>query len=136
MLTVALAAGLWLAWSTLAPATAPGSGTLMLIGFALTLTGGLPIGFALALAALIFIWVEGALPGETVIAHILQDKKNFMKARAIRLLHFGGMLAGAILFPLMKSPEIKLFECMRPIPDTLVRIGPRPAGRAHPDGPR
>jgi len=50
--------------------------------------------------------------------------------------HFGGMLAGAILFPLMKSPEIKLFECMRPIPDTLVRIGPRPAGRAHPDGPR
>ena len=29
----------------------------MLVGFFITLFGGLPIGFALALAALIFIWV-------------------------------------------------------------------------------
>jgi membrane associated rhomboid family serine protease len=51
--------------------------------------------------------------------------------------HFGGMVAGAVLFPLMKPPQVKLFECMRPIPDTVVRIGPRPAGRApHPDGLR
>src|SRR5258705_8257546 len=35
----------------------------MLVGFFITLFGGLPIGFALALAALIFIWVEGTLPG-------------------------------------------------------------------------
>jgi hypothetical protein len=51
--------------------------------------------------------------------------------------HFGGMLAGAVLFPLMKPPQVKLFECMRPMPDTVVRIGPRAAGRAsHPDGLR
>ena len=25
--------------------------------------------------------------------------------------HFGGMLAGGVLFPLMKPPEIRLFEC-------------------------
>jgi membrane associated rhomboid family serine protease len=51
--------------------------------------------------------------------------------------HFGGMLAGAMLFPIMKPPDVKLFECMRPIPDTLVRIGPRPPPRApHPDGLR
>lgn len=30
-------------------------------------------------------FVEGALPGETVIAKILQDKKNFIKARAIKI---------------------------------------------------
>jgi membrane associated rhomboid family serine protease len=51
--------------------------------------------------------------------------------------HFGGMLAGAVLFPLMKPRQVKLFECMGPTPDTVVRIGPRPAGRAsHPDGIR
>jgi membrane associated rhomboid family serine protease len=44
--------------------------------------------------------------------------------------HIGGMLMGAVLFPLMKPPELKLFECMRPVPDTVVRIGPKPAGRA------
>jgi membrane associated rhomboid family serine protease len=44
--------------------------------------------------------------------------------------HFGGMLAGAILFPLMKPPGIKLFQCLQPIPDTVVRIVP---GRAAPE---
>jgi len=28
--------------------------------------------------------------------------------------HVGGMLAGAVLFPLMKQPGVKLFECIRP----------------------
>jgi membrane associated rhomboid family serine protease len=28
--------------------------------------------------------------------------------------HVGGMLAGALLFPLMKQPGVKLFECIRP----------------------
>src|SRR2546425_407356 len=51
--------------------------------------------------------------------------------------HFGGMLAGAVLFPLMKPSTVKLFECMRPIPDTVVQIGPKPAGRvSRPDGLR
>jgi membrane associated rhomboid family serine protease len=52
--------------------------------------------------------------------------------------HFGGMLGGAILFPLMKPSRIKLFQCMQPVPDTVVQIGPNPvarATRARPWGP-
>ena len=44
--------------------------------------------------------------------------------------HFGGMLGGGILFPLLKPRRIKLFQCLRPVPDTVVQIGPNPAGRA------
>ena len=44
--------------------------------------------------------------------------------------HFGGMLAGGVLFPLMKSPAVRLFQCMRPVPDTVVQIGPNPVARA------
>jgi membrane associated rhomboid family serine protease len=48
--------------------------------------------------------------------------------------HFGGMLAGAVLFPLMKPPGVKLFQCMQPLPDTVVRIVPgRDTGRSWPD---
>jgi membrane associated rhomboid family serine protease len=38
--------------------------------------------------------------------------------------HFGGMLAGAVLFPLLKPASVKLFQCMQPVPDTVVKIGP------------
>ena len=44
--------------------------------------------------------------------------------------HFGGMLAGGVLFPLMKPPGVKLFECLQPVPDTVVQIGPNRAARA------
>lgn len=44
--------------------------------------------------------------------------------------HFGGMLAGAILFPLMKPPFVRLFECRKPVRDTVVQIGPNRAARA------
>jgi rhomboid family protein len=48
--------------------------------------------------------------------------------------HFGGMLAGAVLFPLMKQSETKLFDCAPHVPDTIVQIGPRRSiGR--PSGP-
>jgi hypothetical protein len=40
------------------------------------------------------------------------------------------MLGGGILFPLLKPRRIKLFQCLRPVPDTVVQIGPNPAGRA------
>ncbi len=43
--------------------------------------------------------------------------------------HFGGMLAGGILFPLMKPRGVKLFQCLRPVPDTVVQIGRRPPAR-------
>ncbi len=59
----AVALALYLAWSALLPNSVPSAGALMALGFVVTLCGGLPIGFALALAALLFIWVGGTLPG-------------------------------------------------------------------------
>jgi membrane associated rhomboid family serine protease len=44
--------------------------------------------------------------------------------------HFGGMLAGAVLFPLMKPRHVRLFECVQPATETVVQIGPNPAARA------
>jgi TRAP-type C4-dicarboxylate transport system permease small subunit len=78
IVVVALVAGLYLAWDALAPASVPSSGTLMLIGFFITLFGGLPIGFALALAALIFIWVEGTLPGVIFAQQMARGIDNFV----------------------------------------------------------
>ena len=60
------------------PDVMPSSGTLMLLGFALTLAGGLPIGFALALAALIFIWAEGSLPGVIFAQQMARGIDNFV----------------------------------------------------------
>jgi membrane associated rhomboid family serine protease len=51
--------------------------------------------------------------------------------------HFGGMLAGAVLFPLMKPTGVKLFQCLQPVPDTVVQIGPsRLARTSRPDSLR
>src|SRR6266702_6935534 len=74
----AVIVGLYLAWDALAPASVPSSGTLMLLGFFITLFGGLPIGFALALAALIFIWVEGTLPGVIFAQQMARGIDNFV----------------------------------------------------------
>ena len=73
-----LIGGLYLAWDFLAPASVPSSGVLMLVGFFITLFGGLPIGFALALAALIFIWVEGTLPGVIFAQQMARGIDNFV----------------------------------------------------------
>src|SRR6266568_1540660 len=73
-----LIAGLYLAWDFLGPDSVPSSGTLMLTGFFVTLFGGLPIGFALALAALIFIWVEGTLPGVIFAQQMARGIDNFV----------------------------------------------------------
>ncbi len=73
-----LFAGLYQAWDDLLPATVPSSGTLMLVGFFITLFGGLPIGFALALAALTFIWVEGTLPGVIFAQQMARGIDNFV----------------------------------------------------------
>src|SRR5712671_6363351 len=71
-------AGLYLVWDFLAPDSVPSSQTLMLVGFFITLFGGLPIGFALALAALIFIWVEGTLPGVIFAQQMARGIDNFV----------------------------------------------------------
>jgi tripartite ATP-independent transporter DctM subunit len=73
-----LIAGLYIIWDLLLPASLPSSGTLMLAGFFITLFGGLPIGFALALAALIFIWVEGTLPGVIFAQQMARGIDNFV----------------------------------------------------------
>ena len=78
IIVAALVAGLYLAWDALAPNSVPSSGTLMLVGFFVTLFGGLPIGFALALAALTFIWVEGTLPGVIFAQQMARGIDNFV----------------------------------------------------------
>ena len=78
IVATAVIAGLYLAWDALAPDSAPSSQALMLVGFFLTLFGGLPIGFALALAALIFIWVEGTLPGVIFAQQMARGIDNFV----------------------------------------------------------
>src|ERR1043165_8521823 len=78
VIVTVLIAGLYLAWDALAPNAVPSSGTLMLVGFFITLFGGLPIGFALALAALTFIWVEGTLPGVIFAQQMARGIDNFV----------------------------------------------------------
>ena len=69
---------LYLGWDALAPDSVPSSGTIMLVGFVVTLAGGLPIGFAIALAALLFIWVEGTLPGVIFAQQMARGIDNFV----------------------------------------------------------
>ncbi|HEY4987606.1 MAG TPA: TRAP transporter large permease subunit [Bradyrhizobium sp.] len=78
LVATGIIAALYLGWDLVAPASVPSSGTLMLVGFFLTLLGGLPIGFALALAALIFIWVEGTLPGVIFAQQMARGIDNFV----------------------------------------------------------
>jgi tripartite ATP-independent transporter DctM subunit len=75
---VALLAAGWQAWSALAPGTLPRPGVLMSIGFFLGLCGGVPIAFSLALAALIFVWVQGTLPGVIVAQQMARGIDNFV----------------------------------------------------------
>jgi tripartite ATP-independent transporter DctM subunit len=75
---VAAVVGLWYGWSALASDSAPGAGILMLVGFAITMVGGMPIGFALALTALIFIGAEGALPGVIFAQQMARGIDNFV----------------------------------------------------------
>jgi tripartite ATP-independent transporter DctM subunit len=78
VIVAALIAGLYLAWDHFSPDTVPSSGALMLVGFFVTLFAGLPIGFALALAALTFIWAEGTLPGVIFAQQMARGIDNFV----------------------------------------------------------
>jgi len=78
VIVTALIAGLYLAWDHFSPDTVPSSGVLMLVGFFVTLFAGLPIGFALALAALTFIWAEGTLPGVIFAQQMARGIDNFV----------------------------------------------------------
>jgi tripartite ATP-independent transporter DctM subunit len=78
LVIVGVFTGVWLAWNALASITVPGPGPLMLIGFAISMCGGMAIGFALALAALIYIWAEGALPGVIFAQQMARGIDNFV----------------------------------------------------------
>ncbi len=78
LVAVAACVALDLAWDAVSPATVPSSQVLMLAGFVVMLAGGLPIGFALALAALIYIWVEGTLPGVIFAQQMARGIDNFV----------------------------------------------------------
>jgi tripartite ATP-independent transporter DctM subunit len=75
---VGLLVGLWLAGDALAPDLMPSTGALMLVGFVVALSGGMAIGFTLALAALLFIWAEGALPGVIFAQQMARGIDNFV----------------------------------------------------------
>jgi len=76
-IVVAIAAA-WLLWTALAPHSVPGSGLLMLLVFAVSMCGGMAVGFALALAALVYIWAEGTLPGVIFAQQMARGIDNFV----------------------------------------------------------
>ncbi|HZC96093.1 MAG TPA: TRAP transporter large permease subunit, partial [Bradyrhizobium sp.] len=50
----------------------------MLLGFVACVVGGVPIGFALAFTALVYIWIEGALPGLIFAQQMARGIDNFV----------------------------------------------------------
>ena len=75
---VALAlAGAAYGWRFIGPGAAR-SGAPMLVGFVACVVGGVPIGFALAFTALVYIWIEGALPGLIFAQQMARGIDNFV----------------------------------------------------------
>ncbi|HEY6521921.1 MAG TPA: TRAP transporter large permease subunit [Roseiarcus sp.] len=70
-------AGAAYGWRVIGPG-AMRAGLPMLLGFVGCLTGGVPIGFALAFTALIYIWIEGALPGLIFAQQMARGIDNFV----------------------------------------------------------
>ena len=54
------------------------AGLAMLVGFVVCLVGGMPIGFVLALSALVFVWTEGKLPGVIFAQQLARGIDNFV----------------------------------------------------------
>ena len=54
------------------------SGAPMLLSFVGCTVGGVPIGFALAFTALVYIWIEGALPGLIFAQQMARGIDNFV----------------------------------------------------------
>lgn len=76
-LALAAAAGLWFAVDAQWPDTIP-PGVVMLAAFLAGLVAGMPIGFVLALSALVFIWTEGTLPGVIFAQQMARGIDNFV----------------------------------------------------------
>jgi tripartite ATP-independent transporter DctM subunit len=54
------------------------SGAPMLLGFVAYVVGVVPIGFAIAFTALVYIWIEGALPGLRFAQQMARGIDNFL----------------------------------------------------------
>ncbi|MFC0407207.1 TRAP transporter large permease [Roseomonas elaeocarpi] len=75
---LALVWGTFMVWSIFAPDTLPQVGLLMALGFVVALLGGLPIGFSIALAALVYIWLDEYLPGVIFAQQMARGIDNFV----------------------------------------------------------
>ncbi|MEO9190418.1 MAG: TRAP transporter large permease subunit, partial [Acetobacteraceae bacterium] len=75
---LAIITGGWFLWSAVAPASLPSAGWLMLAAFVVCLVSGMSIGFVLALSALVFIWVDGTLPGVIFAQQMARGIDNFV----------------------------------------------------------
>ncbi len=76
ILALALAGAAY-GWRLIGEGTAR-AGLPMLLGFVGCLIGGVPIGFALAFTALIYIWIDGALPGLIFAQQMARGIDNFV----------------------------------------------------------
>jgi tripartite ATP-independent transporter DctM subunit len=74
LLVAALAVGLAYVWSLLAL----NSELPMALAFIGCVAGGVPIGFALGFTSLVFIWIEGALPGVIFAQQMARGIDNFV----------------------------------------------------------
>jgi len=75
LLIAALAAGAAYGWSVVG---GWGSDLPMTLAFIGCVAGGVPIGFALGFTSLVFIWVEGALPGVIFAQQMARGIDNFV----------------------------------------------------------
>ncbi len=75
---LALIVCLYMAWATLLPDALPSSSAFMLAALVITLFGGLPIGFVLVLAALVYVVTEGSLPGVIVAQQMARGIDSFV----------------------------------------------------------
>jgi len=69
---------LYMGWDLYSPSSLPSPQVLMLIGFLLTLLAGVPIGFVLALCALIFNFTDGSIPGVIFAQQMARGIDNFV----------------------------------------------------------
>ena len=75
---LAIVGGAFAAWAAVSPDTLPSSGALMLTALVVTLFGGLPIGFVLVLAALVYVLMEGSMPGVIVAQQMARGIDSFV----------------------------------------------------------
>jgi hypothetical protein len=69
---------LWFGLGLVAPDAIPDPIILLVLGFLVCLVAGIPIAFALAFAALIFIWTDGSLPIVIYSQEIESGVDNFV----------------------------------------------------------